>query len=134
MNHWLPVFDTQKIHFRWSICFKALGLADVGKRKSSVKSQNHPSSGCRDCKVFTCHKLFLSPEKLHVLMSKRPLLADIKWIKGQLYFSIVSCQNKSYLWLVMMFYWAMHWSSVVYLPYVAVLASHCWLVIFLTVK
>lgn len=28
------------------------------KRVSSVKSQNRPSSGCRDCKVFTCHNLF----------------------------------------------------------------------------
>lgn len=31
-------------------------------------SQNHPSSsGCWDCKVFTCHHVFLSPEKFHVL-------------------------------------------------------------------
>lgn len=43
--------------------------------------------------------------------------------KGQLYFSIVSCQNKSSLWLVMMFSLGHALSSVVYLPYVAVLAS-----------
>lgn len=74
------MFDTEntgQLKFQWSICLKLLGRAEDEKRKRSVKKARIIPPPAAETVKYLPATNFLSPEKLHVLMSKRPLLADI---------------------------------------------------------